>query len=151
MNEWYIIVKQLSRLMTLCYRIHASEIHVHRTRRASLIFLSQFLYSLGRHGVKNILWNVFLCVPLSCLDSMAAAVLAQWPVEHLWNIQPNIFYNLTPQTVVMHIAYASPLSFSSPLRAMTVPCAPTAMHNPSLSLGHFQLFFTSGISPESYD
>ena len=31
---------------------------------------------------------------------MAAAVLAKQPVEHLWNIQPNLFNNLTPQSVL---------------------------------------------------
>ena len=33
-------------------------------------------------------------VLLHCMGIKAAVVLAQWPVEHLWNIQPNLFHNL---------------------------------------------------------
>ena len=33
-------------------------------------------------------------------SSTAAAVLAQQPVEHFLHFKPNLFLNLTPQTVI---------------------------------------------------
>ena len=46
------------------------------------------------------LWKGFVTRFLICSPSLLGlyAVLAQPPVEHLWNIQPILFHNLMPQT-----------------------------------------------------